>query len=279
MEHAYTFGSSAKLVGILSDATSHSITKDAPTILLLNSGLLHHVGPFRLHVDLARELSALGFPVFRFDLSGIGDSEKHNDSRSREEQILSDIQEAMDFLTTRKSAQNFVVMGLCTGADNAHKISVRDNRIIGAVFLDGYCYPTAGFFIRLYGPKVFNPVIWWRFIKRMLVKPVSESNNASDVFDKREDNYFWTLPPKQKTETELKLLVDRGVNLLYVFSGGFNMINHKDQFSACFKSVNFGNQLQVEYFKESEHTYPIISDRKKLMDTISDWMHVKYAKT
>jgi pimeloyl-ACP methyl ester carboxylesterase len=264
MEHAYAFGSSAQLVGILTDSTPHLSSNDTPIVLLLNSGLRHRVGPFRLHVDLARELSTLGFPVFRFDLSGIGDSNRHKDSRSREEQILSDIQEAMDFLSTRKGIHNFVVMGICTGADNAHKISVRDERISGAVCLDGYCYPTAGYYLRRYGSKVLNPMVWWRLIIKMFTY-------ASEVRDEREENYFWTLPPKHKTETELKLLVARGVKLLYVFSNGF-ISNYKDQFAASFKSVDFGNQLQVEFLNESEHLYPIIADRKRLIGVISDWL-------
>lgn len=266
-EHVCVFGSSAQLVGILTDATSHLSSKGFPIVLLLNAGLRHRVGPHRLHVDLARKLSTLGLSVFRFDLSGIGDSNRHKDSRSREEQILSDIQEAMDFLSARKGIHNFVVMGLCTGADNAHKISVRDERISGAVFLDGYCYPTAGFYLRRYGPKVLNPMVWLRLIKSMF--------HAPDVHDKREENYFWTLPPKQKTETELKLLVDRGVNLLYVFSDGF-ISSYKDQFATCFKSVDFRNQIQVEFLKKSTHTYPLIADRNKLIGIISDWLCANY---
>jgi pimeloyl-ACP methyl ester carboxylesterase len=275
MEHAYAFGSSAQLVGILTDSTSPLSSNDTPILLLLNAGLRHRVGPFRLHVDLARELSGLGFSVFRFDLSGIGDSNRHKDNRSREEQILSDIREAMDFLSTRKGIHNFVVMGLCTGADNAHKISVRDERISGAVFLDGYCYPTAGFYLRRYGSKVLNPMAWWRRVMRLFIKLMPESNYASDEHDEREENYFWTLPPKQKTETELKLLVARGVKLLYVFSNGF-ISNYKDQFATSFKSLDFGNQLQVEFSDESEHLYPIIADRKRLIGIISDWLSVNY---
>jgi hypothetical protein len=99
--------------------------------------------------------------------------------------------------------------------------------------------------------------------------------HAPDVHDKREENYFWTLPPKQKTETELKLLVDRGVNLLYVFSDGF-ISSYKDQFATCFKSVDFRNQIQVEFLKKSTHTYPLIADRNKLIGIISDWLCANY---
>lgn len=276
-EQAYTFGNSAPLVGIYTNITEGVTKNNAPVVLLLNSGLLHHVGPFRLHVDLARKLSVLGFPVFRFDFSGIGDSEKHRDSRPREEQILSDIKEAMDFLTTRKGAQRFVVIGLCTGADNAHKISVRDERVSGAVFLDGYCYPSTGYYLRLYGPKLLNPAVWWRIFKRTALKPMPQNDELFETNDQRADNYFWKLPPKQKTETELKTLVNRNVNLLYIYTGSSNFVNYKGQLATSMKSIKFGNQLQEEYLKDAEHTYPLSADRKQMMSIICDWMREKYS--
>ncbi len=45
-----------------------------PPVLFLNSGRDPHTGPNRMWVDLSREWAALGFPCYRFDLSGLGDS-------------------------------------------------------------------------------------------------------------------------------------------------------------------------------------------------------------
>ena len=109
MERVYSFGKQAKLIGILTDPEPPVLSHDLPIILLLNAGLVHRVGPHRLNVFLARELSTLSFPVFRFDLSGIGDSTRHKDNRSREDQILSDIQEAMNFLVALKRSP----VGVC----------------------------------------------------------------------------------------------------------------------------------------------------------------------
>ncbi len=43
-------------------------------MLFLNSGRDPHTGPNRMWVDLSRAWAALGFPCYRFDLSGLGDS-------------------------------------------------------------------------------------------------------------------------------------------------------------------------------------------------------------
>jgi len=279
MERVYTFGSSAKLVGILTDGKSLQSSHVLPIILLLNAGLVHRVGPHRLHVYLARELSSLGFSVFRFDLSGIGDSNRHKDDRSREDQILSDIQEAMAFLATLINKNKFIVMGLCTGADNSHKISLKDERVTGAVFLDGYCYPTAGYYLRRYGPKLLSPKAWSRFSKKMFKKiaGIIKANYETNVYDTRQDNYFWTLPPIHKAEKEIKQLVDRGVKLLYVFSDGF-MCNYRDQFFECFKTVDFRKKVQVEFIKNSQHNYPISANREKLIGAISQWLKTYFIK-
>ena len=45
-----------------------------PSILFLNSGRDPHTGPNRMWVELSRAWAALGFPCYRFDLSGLGDS-------------------------------------------------------------------------------------------------------------------------------------------------------------------------------------------------------------
>ena len=61
-------GKSGALFGILTRA---SASREIG-VLILNAGLLHHVGPFRLHVLLARLLGERGFTTLRMDQSGKG---------------------------------------------------------------------------------------------------------------------------------------------------------------------------------------------------------------
>ena len=98
LERAYLFGNEKSLLGILTEPLVPVPAEPLPTLLLLNAGLLHRVGPFRMHVDLARRLARLGFPVFRLDLSGKGDSEPRRGQCLDEDRAIQDIQEAMDFL-------------------------------------------------------------------------------------------------------------------------------------------------------------------------------------
>lgn len=59
-EKAVRFGTTASLVGVLTEAAGGA-DADRPAFLFLNSGILHRVGSCRMHVRLARALSAAGY--------------------------------------------------------------------------------------------------------------------------------------------------------------------------------------------------------------------------
>ena len=48
--------------------------RSSVAVVLLNAGLIHRSGPFRLYTRLARKLAKSGYIVLRFDLPGIGDA-------------------------------------------------------------------------------------------------------------------------------------------------------------------------------------------------------------
>jgi len=56
-ETAYNFGAQGNLVGIATTPAADASRTDLPAVLLLNAGLVHRVGPYRLYTDLARRLA------------------------------------------------------------------------------------------------------------------------------------------------------------------------------------------------------------------------------
>ena len=70
------FGPDEQLVGIL----THPEAASSTAVTILNAGVLHRIGPHRLHVLLARRLAELGFHALRLDLGGIGDSVASSDA-------------------------------------------------------------------------------------------------------------------------------------------------------------------------------------------------------
>ena len=135
-ERVVCFGPAGRLVGILGDATG--VAKDPVAVLLLNAGMLHRVGPNRLHVKLARRLSELGYPNLRFDFGGIGDSSPGPEDLA---EVLAQLQAecglAMDYLQSSLGIERFVLVGMCSGADIALCVANHDSRVVGSGLING----------------------------------------------------------------------------------------------------------------------------------------------
>jgi pimeloyl-ACP methyl ester carboxylesterase len=276
-ERVITFGNEKNLVGVLTEPDESHEVKDVPCVLILNAGILHHVGPFRLHVVTARHLAAEGYMVFRLDVAGIGDSVPIKGAGYDESSVISDIRMAMDELRNKKGISDFVLMGLCTGAANAHKAAVADDRVKGAVFLDGYAYPTWRFYIKRYLPVLMDPVRVKNAILRMVRHVVGKSATNSQSVDKQEGFGWWILPPKKEVQEDFVSLVDRGVNLLYIYSGEESEVyNYPQQLQHAFSSINFNGRLKVIINDEADHTYIMAEDRDKLTRLVTDWLNECY---
>lgn len=118
-EHICHFGAERHLFGILAKPAGPTTL---PAIVMFNAGAVHHVGPNRVYVTLARELAAQGFPCLRFDLEGIGDSVLRTAGRENHpypDTAVGDARAAIEFLTREFGCTSFVAMGLCSGAHTA----------------------------------------------------------------------------------------------------------------------------------------------------------------
>jgi alpha-beta hydrolase superfamily lysophospholipase len=115
-ERTVRFGPDDRLFGVLTSPFDEHA--DAPTVILLNTGVEYHVGPHRLYVPLAREWAACGHLVLRFDLGGIGDSAPpagtaHNLAYPRH--MLDDAREAIAFVRREAPRRGVILAGLCSG--------------------------------------------------------------------------------------------------------------------------------------------------------------------
>ncbi len=110
-------------------ATTGAGKPKGPPILLLNSGRDPHTGPNRMWVELSRAWAALGFPCYRFDLSGLGDSpvragQVRNFVRAPEAfddvvDVVHDVVEAPGGGPADGAVVPVVLAGLCAGAYQA----------------------------------------------------------------------------------------------------------------------------------------------------------------
>jgi pimeloyl-ACP methyl ester carboxylesterase len=138
-ERAVVFGKDRPLFGILTSPPPGAAPADLPAIIMTNAGTVHRIGAHRLYVPMARKWAALGFHVFRIDLSGIGDSpvaEGCEENLTYPRDGLDDARAAMDFLTESTGIKRFVVTGLCSGGDITFQLGCREPRVASAIMIN-----------------------------------------------------------------------------------------------------------------------------------------------
>jgi pimeloyl-ACP methyl ester carboxylesterase len=279
-EKAILFGEPPILLGLTTEPEAPVAAR--PAVLLLNAGLVPRVGPARKSVRLARRLAALGFLTLRFDLSGIGDSEARRDTLSFDERAILDVQQAMDHLQKTRGVNQFVLMGLCSGADNSFRIALRDPRVRGAVMIDTFGYRTPGFYLRHYGRRLLRAGAWQRMGKRLIERARRRVAHKLGLDDAPVETraaggpppqYAREFPPQAEFVSGVRTLVDRGVDLFFVYSAAMEgYYNHQGQLAEFLRGVDFKNRIQTRFFAGSDHTFTDLRSQQALIETISTWL-------
>ena len=91
-------GAEGHLVGTLVQPTGPSASVG---VLFVNAGVIHRIGPHRIHVKIGRVLAQDGVPSLRLDLTGLGDSGRAGGADGMLAQVRRDIRAALDLLAQR----------------------------------------------------------------------------------------------------------------------------------------------------------------------------------
>ncbi|MEM0924427.1 MAG: hypothetical protein AAGJ83_00180 [Planctomycetota bacterium] len=265
-EQVLRFGPNETLLGILTQPSGARRTH-TPVALILNAGVVHRVGPFRLHVDLARSLADRGYTSLRMDLSGLGDSEVRKELPDEEDRAMLDINDALDALEQKLGVSEFVPMGLCSGAYNSHQVCVASDRLTGGVFLDGIAYETEG-----HSRRRIQRRMGFRFLrnalKKRIVPDVIPYEETSEI-DSAE--FFTNDKEASEVAAEIQAMLDRRMRLLFIYTGGNKEFSSVDQFKEMFSLTPNGRELQVDYYKDYEHTFRLTPNRDVIVRRISEW--------
>jgi pimeloyl-ACP methyl ester carboxylesterase len=277
MEKVYKLGKNKNLVAIALEPDNFSNSVGKPAVIFLNSGLLHRVGPFRLNVDMSRKLGLSGYYTIRFDVSGIGDSLIHKDSINYAERIKNDVIEVIDFFQEKTGINQFILIGLCAGAENAHAVAVEDKRVSGIVMIDGFTYPTLFYYLVDYIPYFLN----YLRLTRSIIKRVKRTKRLFEKqceIDVTSHVFVRTFPPRKKIAGELEEMARRGLFILNIYSGKIAGYNYASQYKTMFRDVNFRGRMKLVFYKDADHTFSSISERKKMMDCIFDWLNETFGE-
>lgn len=284
LERAHTFGDDAGLFGVVT--TPETPRPDAPAVVLLNAGLVHRIGPFRMHVELARRLAKAGFFVLRLDQSALGDSLPRRGGLGYEERAVIDARQAMDFLEQRYERSRFVVAGLCAGAMNAHRVAVSDPRVVAGCLLDGYAYRTPSFWRHRLLTAAAQPKMWpsaLRRAKQLLAgnlpsrtsdsaDSVRAANAAEGPGDDAAAIFAQDWPPREDVRRELEQTLARGTKLLFVYTGGWSDYVHPTQFDEMFPGLVGRERVTVRFFPDADHTYLLLAHRASMFSEVETFV-------
>jgi pimeloyl-ACP methyl ester carboxylesterase len=136
-------GTGVSMFAMLAQPDRAARAKGGPAVLMLNPGAVHHIGPNRLWVRLARQWAARGITVLRLDLSGVGDSPARpgaTENTVYSEHALQDVAAALDYLRTELGAGECHLVGLCSGAYHALKATIAGQPVASAIIINPLVY-------------------------------------------------------------------------------------------------------------------------------------------
>lgn len=276
IERAVQIGEQPALVSIVTEPAAKP-RAGRPAFIMLNAGLIHRVGPNRLHVRLARTLAEAGFVSLRIDLSGRGDSDPRRDDLSFRASGVVETQAAMKYLEASRGIRRFVLFGICSGAATAGDVAYLDPRVAGAVIVEGPSFATRRFYVRYYAKRVLRLETWQNTLRgtnalgrrlRRLAGMPQAARPADSMID------AGAPPPPQPPALAqvLQEMADRGVELLGIFSGSTKQYNYEGQLAEAFAGVDFRGRLEEAYFPDADHTFTRLMHQRQLTDRVLTWM-------
>jgi hypothetical protein len=237
------------------------ITKDTGFILI-NAGLLHRVGPFRLYVDIARRIAGAGFPSIRLDLSGKGDSDALT-GVSLAEATMANVSAAAGRLQRETGVKQFVIGGLCSGADDALQVAGHLDGIAGLLMFDGFAPKTARYYVHRYAPKLFSAESW---LSRLRLSSGQARDNGGEIGNLRN----WGTP--REMMERYRDLVDQGTHVLAIFSGwGGNCYAYPSQLTTAIRHPQAPALVSELHFPDATHLFHMSEHRRMAVDGIAAW--------
>jgi pimeloyl-ACP methyl ester carboxylesterase len=270
-EQAAVFGPRKSLVGIVAHDASRAAA-DLPAVVILNAGIIHRIGPNRMFVNLARTLASRGHVVVRFDLSGIGDSEPRGDALPPLQAAMADIGEVIDSLAQTRKVKRVILIGLCSGADQAIVYCGHDPRVTGVILIDPSVPRTRRYYVRHYRGRMFRLQSWINFAsgRHAVWNVFKPSARMPDTGSSAND--LQSPQVRAFLERAYRGAVEGGVNLMAIFTAGReSQHNYPEQLPEAFPRVPFGERLHLEYFGRTDHTFTFDDDREALTRCIVDW--------
>ena len=272
-EEAVLLGPGQTNVGVLTTAVEGGEVRSNIAAICITAGLLHHVGPHRMPVLLARALTEKGISSLRIDLSGIGDSAVRVDDLPVAEIPVQEINDAIIELETRGFNQ-FILFGICSGAVHAIKVATGNPKIAGIILInngtddgdiDVNSEIGAHFYFKrsiwslnawknLFTGKVKYRLLIFTLISALMNKLKGDSKNSRSF--------------EEKIQSEVQLFIDQGTSILVVLSDRHAQLYQ--MLRQTFDNLE-GAHFKTLVYAETDHLFTSLSMQRDLIDRICQW--------
>jgi pimeloyl-ACP methyl ester carboxylesterase len=281
-ERILTYGSSTPLTGVFTYHPQH-YQRRTPCVVILNAGVVRKCGPNNLNAFLARQIAQQGLGVFRFDFAGVGDSPNRQDGLPLREGVLRDVAESLDELEAVLGARRFVLVGLCSGADNGLRAArIEADRVVGLAMMDPTVFRTRKWLLvklakRLAAPEFWKSVLRLRHPRmRAFVDSLGSSSDCGmECVPAVEIPELYKVGLKKRDEIEacLREVRERGVSLCFAFTGSWaDLYNYRTQLYDVYPKLGLKKDVELLYYPESSHTLSFHEHRRALASDLSRWL-------
>lgn len=274
-EIAVQFGRDQNLVGVISEPQEEI----KAALIWLNAGMIHHVGPNRIYVKVARRLIDSNFLSLRFDLSATGDSFMGPNDMGYFEQAICDIEDAVEYIQNNyKKIDKIILVGFCASTTYAIKIANQYSDIVkGLVLLNPNSEVLDRYLIRC---NLLNLNYWKKTIMRkgrtktetkaminglVLGKEVSEVS-LDELRAQIEEHGVTQL-------SELQSLVNSKIQTLVVCSQLCYSLDHMHMLLKQLHEANptTGN-ITARVIPGASHALYVLQDYNYLLGYLEEWL-------
>jgi exosortase A-associated hydrolase 1 len=278
-EHALTFECGTDTcLGILHGADRGAIL---PGVLIVVGGPQYRAGSHRQFVLLARHLARCGYPVFRFDYRGMGDSTgEQRDFRS----ISDDIRAAVDaFVNSVPGLQSVVIFGLCDAASAALMYCNADRRVAALILANPWVRTEAGLarthVKHYYGARVLQGSFWRKLTTgRLAVLPTLRGFLRSVSVAAKRTVSGPDTNPAGNFVTEMRFGLEKFAGPVLLVLSGYDL-TAKEFTDLCggdrawARSLKRQN-LSVQRLADADHTFSSQDTSERLNALIGEWLPV-----
>lgn len=271
-ERIFHWGSEGQIVAIWTPPATPAKTT---VLVLLNAGVIHHIGAHRLHVKLARALAGLGYGSLRFDFSGSGDSGLPAGVFNFQQQAQRDLQDVLQGLASELNVDRFALLGICSGAAHAQASAVGDARVKGVFLVDGFMYPSwrgrwafARRMAQTYGHATF-----FKRLARLALKRLRRS------FDARAERQALFVEDSTPTRSvhdfaaDMQVLSDRDVGVTLMFTGSvLEHFGHARQLRDVFPGQAWLEHVRCIFEPSVDHTLTLRAAQMQLLEHVVHWL-------